>query len=160
MPNTSEKPRGKWSSAAQILILFILLVIVLQTFGYSPAGLSSDPPSALRTYGFEIKNQTGGLYLYRPAPPTGDIELPAPSDSISPGGTSRYEVIAKWFKDTSVSVVYNVTDAQMSNLGILSFKMSVYGGINTKFDSVETDAPIKYSESYGNSAHQLIIRNN
>ncbi|OXM14913.1 hypothetical protein [Paenibacillus herberti] len=148
---------GSWSGLGQILILFILLVIVLQTLGLSPTGQIAEPPTALRTYGFVIDNQTSGYY-FNYVSINGDAQPPALT-TVPPQGNDRFEVTAKFPNDTSATVYYNISDSNQRNIGQLSFTMSVYVGINTRFDAITTDAPIRFSEGYYYQANQLIVRN-
>ncbi|SDS59623.1 hypothetical protein SAMN05444162_1825 [Paenibacillaceae bacterium GAS479] len=148
---------GSWSGLGQILILFILLVIVLQTLGHSPAGQIAEPPTALRTYGFIIDNQTSGYY-FNYVSISGNAQPPALA-TVPPQGRDRFEVTARFPNDTSATAYYNISDSNQRNIGQLSFTMSVYIGLNTGFNAITSDAPISFSEGYINNARQLIVRN-
>lgn len=75
-----------------ILVLFILLVIVTNTFCIAPAQSGNDSSEILSTNRFYVYNETTG-YRLRTTSISGDFLDPAPPPhTIYPRGNYRYEV--------------------------------------------------------------------
>ncbi|OXM17122.1 hypothetical protein [Paenibacillus herberti] len=131
------------SSIGVILVLFILLVIVVQTFCIpsgrrGPAGLTdNETVSAVSTISFYVVNNSTYRLILDSL--RGDTSLPSPRD-IPPGigASSRYELTTYTPFGSSATAEYYATDSEGERVGEFSFRMlNLALGLGSEIRNIE-----------------------
>ncbi|OXM16462.1 hypothetical protein CGZ75_07255 [Paenibacillus herberti] len=129
-----------------ILVLFILIVVVAQTFCKEsnrtfPIQPDNGFPSIAASLRFEIRNDSS--YRLSTISLSGDFEPPLPAQhTIPPGGFYRYEVLVIPRRATVARVTYAVVGNDGASVGSLSTAMyrTIYFGAG--FESTIIQGPI------------------
>ncbi|MCM3746227.1 hypothetical protein M3223_02535 [Paenibacillus pasadenensis] len=139
-----------------ILVLFILLVIVAQTFlGSSISSENDQPISALYTEGFDVVNETTN-YRFILSSKSGSIEYPA-SSIINPRGGSNHFELQLSRPSNEASVTYTAYNLGNQVIGEVKFGFKCVYLLGVRFSSTSTvtnTAPVNISN--GNTRIAII----
>ncbi|OXM13689.1 hypothetical protein [Paenibacillus herberti] len=143
-----------------VLVLFILLVIVTSVFGCNSLEAEEDV-SIAASKGFVLQNRTSD-YTFVSTAFSGDFESPGPSpNTVSPGGNYRFEVVAKFFYQTTTAVAqYVVYSTGGNRIGTLSLTFETRNsGIDWRVYIGRPSSIIGDTNLY-NGAVNVILRDN
>ncbi|OXM15347.1 hypothetical protein [Paenibacillus herberti] len=133
------------------LILFILLVIVICTFGPFDRVPDQQSTSIASTKGFDVINETSNLTLIATSISGRFQSSFPPLVNIPAGGRDHFEVIREAFSRNSAFVSYNAVHADNRRVGTIDIEFVSYNLISGGIFATLI-GPISYSKNFSGTA--------